>query len=130
MPEHLWEIEHPDRCEAGNWFHSGEHQLFLRWQDFRGEYTAGPDEVLLFRWDWKRPCDSEGEPSAWKRDEYYRESDIRLFFVNQGKARNWSVDVQVCRADESEIREWLATQYEYVKRLWYPFAPVPEGDHA
>lgn len=82
-------------------------------------YTADDDYNLLYRWDWKipDPSDYEGEGEEMPPEQ------LKLFYMLQRKARPHSVTVNVDRADEPEIREWLKKKWYHLQRLWVPFAP-------
>lgn len=68
--KHLWEIEHPYRCEYGNFYERGLHSRYESWAEFSRPvdydrsgprltqtgtllYSGDPDMNCLFRWDWQ-----------------------------------------------------------------------------
>jgi hypothetical protein len=84
-----------------------------------GFYAADDDYNLLYRWDWSEP-----DPSDYAEGETYDDRPtLKLFYMLQRKARPQSVHVMVTRADEPEIRAWLAKKWQHLQRLWTPFAP-------
>jgi hypothetical protein len=123
--KHLWEVNHPYYCNEGNYFSSGCHAHYPRWQDFIAE--QGNDDLdlnLVFRFDWEVPHQDgdEDKPIVWQGDEYYRDSTLKLFYMGQRKGLYRWVSVEVCRADEPAIREWLTKRWEHMKKLWEPLS--------
>lgn len=125
---HLWEVERPCSCEPGNYHHAGLIDRFKSWPNFLSDYTRFGEDVLLFRWDWEPPradqdSDDEGckSPIQWQGDENYRDSELSLFWVNQNRGCLFTSIVDVCRADEENIRRWLQDRYAYMLSLWAPF---------
>lgn len=123
----LWDVEHPYYCNEGNYFAVGDqcHSVYKRWQDFHEE--QGDDDMdmnLVFRWDWKSPRedDDPDKPIAWAADESYRDSTLLIFFMGQRKGLYRWAEVDVCRADEPQVKEWLFSRYEHLLKLWDPFA--------
>lgn len=85
------------------------------------------DYNLVFRFDWVPPYkegdDVEWESEIeWKGDESYRDSVLKLFFMGQRKGLYWWVTIDVCRADEPAVREWLNTRWEHMRKLWAPLS--------
>lgn len=119
--KHLWEIKPPNPCSDQN-HHNNTHMWYGSWLDFQGEWNSGFDKDLayLFRWDWVPPRagDDEDSPIQWRRDPYYRESNLRLFFVFGSKGIFACYTVSVCRADEPSIREWLPGRLEHLMANW------------
>ena len=121
--KHLWESDHPYYCNQGNYFSNDCHSSFKSWSGFIESYgDADFDLNLLFRWDWIPPYedDNADKPIQWKHDENYRESELLLFWVGQRKGLFQYTTVEVCRADEPEIRKWLQERYEHILKLWEP----------
>lgn len=121
----LWEVEHDYYCNEGNYF-AGSAECsanYKRWQDFIAEQGDGDlDMNLLFRWDWVAPRkDGRETEIEWQGDENYRDSELKLFFMGQRKGLYRWVTVDVCRADEAAIREWLSVRWQHMKKLWMPF---------
>lgn len=121
---HLWEIDHPYYCNEGNYFSNETVARFKRWQDFESEMgDADLDYNMLFRWDWEAPHVDEDceKPIEWRGDENYRDSILKLFFMGQRKGCYFCHIVDVCRADEPMVREYLAKRFDYLMKLWTPF---------
>lgn len=123
----LWDVEHPYYCNEGNFFARHEECCcgYKRWQDFAEEQGDNDlDMNLLFRWDWDAPR-KDGDPENpidWQGDENYRDSELKLFFMGQRKGYYRWVTVDVCRADEPTIRDWLQVRFDHMLQLWQPFA--------
>jgi hypothetical protein len=123
MTRHLWEIDHPYYCEAGNYFKTGQHTLFASWAEFTETtfFSGDRDLNLLFRWDWK----------SWRR---HPDPDLRgdepdellLFFVLQRKGLECSVGIAVTDEDEPRIRAWLYECAVALRETWEPFLDALE----
>ena len=117
MPTKLWQVEHPYRCEIGNFFAApgqGVHEVFDSWSDFMADFGRDMDDDynFLYRWDWQKP-----DPDDEEDDGVHR---LFLFFVAQRKARNFSIEVAVDPDDDVEIREWLQERWKYMQAVWAP----------
>ena len=118
---HLWEVKHSYYCNEGNFYTSsrdlGPH--YKRWSDFLEEWSdSDMDYNLFFRWDWSEE-NGDGEPT-FKGDVNYRNGTLKMFIMGQRKGLyNW-VTVEVCRADEPAVIEFLTPRAEYLKALWSP----------
>lgn len=130
--KHLWEYDHPYYCTDGNYFvaPASDHEVHTElssWAKFKNTlwFSGDRDLNLLFRWDWH----------AWHLEypEDYPDGQerhvLQLYFVLQRKAYNVSAYVDVTRADEPEVREWLAECAKTIHALWEPIA-IPEGGKA
>lgn len=121
--KHLWEVEHSYYCNEGNYFDGDCNKKFKSWQDFMDEMgNADLDMNLLFRWDMIPPYKDESSenPIIWQGDENYRDCVLKLFWMGQRKGLYFSQTVEVCRSDESAIREYLTQRFEHLKLLWSP----------
>ena len=126
----LWDVNHPYYCNEGNYFASGEdrkdcHAHYNRWQDFISQQGDNDlDMNLVFRFDWDAPRENEDpeKPITWQGDEYYRDSTLKIFFMGQRKGYYRWVTVDVCRADESNVRNWLLVRWDHMKKLWEPLS--------
>lgn len=122
MSRHLWECEHSYYCSTKNYYCNESTCSFKCLEDFlASEGDADMDYNLLFRWDWLEEDEKTGECN-YNGDNYYRNGELRLFFMGQRKGLYRSACVQVCRADEPKIVEYLRPRWEYMQRLWEPFA--------
>lgn len=127
MSKHLWEVDHPYYCQEGNYFSSDCRVSYGSWQDFLDSDGGGDFDLnLVFRWDWEMPKDDE-ENVKLNPDTYYRDGELKLFFMTQRKGFNRSVSVSVCQADEPTVREWLQPRLEHLLKLWEPIAQRGEG---
>lgn len=125
MSKRLWEIDHPYYCSDVNYFKSESHPRFRSWAEFIAEFgDSDPDMNLVFRWDWQPPYKDGGSelPIIWKGDENYRDSTLQVFFMGQRKGYFWCREVEVCRADEPDVRAWLQTRWEHMRKLWEPLS--------
>ncbi len=119
----LWDVCHPYYCNEVNYYCSETTCHYKRWQEFVEEQGDGDlDMNLVFRFDWvaPRPDGDRDKPIAWQGDENYRDCTLNLFFMGQRKGLFRSVTVDVCRADEPSVREWLTIRWEHMKKLWEP----------
>ena len=116
--KHLWEVNHPYYCNLGNYYSNEPGAEFKSWADFLAEYgDADFDYNLLFRFDWK-----EEEDRPHKGDDNYRNGRLEIFWMGQRKGLyNFSI-IEVCRADEPAVIEFLKPRWEHMKRLWEPLA--------
>lgn len=122
---HLWETRHPYHCSDTNYFaRPGETSMhFKSWAEFFAEEgDADPDYNLLFRWDWKGQDCEDYDPTA--HDETYRDGVLHLFWIGQRKGLFRSNTVDVCRADEPAVREWLKPRLDHLLKLWTPLIPA------
>ena len=103
----LWEADHPYYCNDGNFFDNGCTDNHDSWRDFVTEQgDADKDMNLVFRWDWKS-VGRERLQICWmtQRKGYYRTSFV-----------------YVERANEPEIRAWLADRFSHLLKLWEPLS--------
>jgi hypothetical protein len=125
---HLWLYEHPYYCNEGCFYARDCHVNYSTWADFFvSEGNADMDMNLVYRWDWLPEKDDDGEPltdseSRSGKDPYYRGERLLLFFMGQRKAAPRSAEVQVCRADEPDVRAWLTKRWEHMQQLWAPLS--------
>lgn len=124
----LWEADHPYYCNEGNYYATALEQptsLYRTWGEFfASEGSSDPDCNLLFRWDWHEGGDS-GHGSEFTGDENYRNGVLLLFWMGQRKGLYRWTEVEVCRADEPQVREFLQGRLDYLARLWVPLAAHP-----
>ncbi|MET4144313.1 hypothetical protein [Arthrobacter sp. UYCo732] len=130
--KHLWEVEHPYRCEFGNFYERGLHSHYDSWAEFSRPveydrsgpqlrqtgtllYSGDPDLNCLYRWDWQALHLTD--PGLFP-ETYHR---LSLFFIMQGKAYNQSVEIAVAEADEPAIRAWIAERAATMRSIWDPF---------
>ena len=120
---HLWEVEHSYYCEETNYYAPAD-QPITKYKSF-GSFLADAkyedlDMNLIFRFDWQ-----EGESheiGEYNGDDYYRHAILRLFYMGQRKGLYRSVAIEVCRADEPQIIEFLKVRWENLKDLWNPIS--------
>lgn len=119
--QHLWDVEHPYYCNEGNYFANDCCQRFTRWCDFvESEGDSDMDMNLVFRWDWEWSEHRNPDP-------YMRDGTLKVFFMGQRKGLFRSCVVDVCEADEPEVRKYLQPRLEHLMKLWAPLtsATVP-----
>lgn len=119
---HLWEVDHPYYCNEGNYFAREEvGDEFKSWASFFEAYKdADMDLNLVFRWDWK-----EGEDcgaGTFTGDVNYRNGHLLIFWMGQRKGLYRYSKVEVCRADEPQVREFLQKRWEHLQTLWAPLS--------
>lgn len=113
----LWEIEHPYYCNEGNYFQAGQHYTHRTWQSFISAMGESDMDMNWFvRWDWR---EDEG---SYTGDDYYRNGTLTLHMVGQRKAWFGSYEVDVCRADEASVIEFLKPRWDYMRTMWDPFS--------
>lgn len=121
MIKHLWESQHAYYCNEGNFFADTSCESYYHsFADFMSE-EGGSDMSynLLFRWDWTEEDDESGE-STYNGDDTYRNGKLKLFWVGQRKGvYRWSI-IEVCRADESAVIEFLRPRLAHLLSLWSP----------
>ena len=129
----LWEVEHPYYCNEGNYFASGSEKTcgrYRSWSEFHeSEGNSDQDLNLLFRWDWHESPDW-GHGTPFTGDPNYRNGVLLLFWMGQRKGLYRWTEVEVCRADEPVIREWLQGRLSYLVSLWEPLTPPPFSKEA
>lgn len=119
MEKHLWEVKHPYYCADGNYYSNDcvfEHRS---WADFLLEMgDADLDYNLFFRFDWSEE-DDDGN-CTFNGDENYRNGVLKMYIMQQRKGRFTICHVDVCRADEQAVKEYLQPRLNYLKKLWEP----------
>jgi hypothetical protein len=122
--KHLWEVDHPYYCNQGNYYAPGNDQPMTQhrsWAEFMAE--EGDADIncnLVFRWDWREGEDWElGE---YNGDDYYRHAKFLIFFMGQRKGLYRWAEVDVCRADEPAIIEYLRPRWDHLRKIWEPLA--------
>lgn len=128
--KHLWEIEHDYYCEESNFYNNDCCFKYKSWNDFlRGDnnkYLINENTRcynLLFRWDWQEIDEESGEQN-FTGDIYYRNGKLKLFYMLQRKGIFSIHIIDVCRADEPKIIEFLTPAWTYMKDLWKPISDV------
>lgn len=130
----LWEVEHPYYCEESNYFGSQSDRQtifeFKSWADFIEEMGgADKDYNFLFRWDWDEDETDDGKPT-YTGDDYYRNGKLKLFFMHQRKGFHSASLVEVCRADEPTVIEYLSGHWKHMQTMWEPFTAADDNTHA
>ncbi|MGX6999850.1 hypothetical protein [Caballeronia sp. KNU42] len=123
MSKHLWEEKHAYYCTEGGYTHTqAQHKTvweFKSLADFLAEMAdADMDYNLLFRWDWEEQ-NEDGEPT-YNGDDNYRNGKLKLFFMVQRKGFHSCSIIEVCRADEPRVIEFLKPRMQYLFDLWSP----------
>lgn len=123
----LWDQGHAYYCAESNFYARGDQQPFQAYKslaDFLAEEgDADLDWNLVFRWDWKEEDDDDGG-SSYNGDPNYRNGKLLLFIMNQRKGLYRWVSVEVCRADEPAVIEYLRPRWEHLQKLWAPLSGV------
>jgi len=118
----LWEVDHPYYCNRGNYFASesvSDH--YKTWASFAAEYAdADFDLNLVFRFDWlEGEDDGAGEFTG---DDNYRNGELLIFWMGQRKGLYRYSTIEVCRADEPAVIEFLRPRWEHLLQLWEPLS--------
>ena len=117
MP-HLWEVDHPYYCEAGNYHSSDAATEWESWEAFIGSYRhADVDMNLVFRWDWhhQNPDDEGWGGGSW----------MFIGIMGQRKGAYWPHIIKNMKPeDEPEVREYLTRHLDTIKQLWAPLLEV------
>jgi len=123
---HLWEVDHPYYCNEGNYFSSesvcDEHKTWASF--FDGYKDADMDMNLVFRWDWREGDDWGAGP--FTGDVNYRNGHLLIFWMGQRKGLYRYSRVEVCRADEPAVIEFLRPRWEHLKTLLEPLSSNAE----
>jgi hypothetical protein len=118
--KHLWEVDHPYYCNLGNYFDNNCGREYACWDEFLSEFgDSDMDMNLLFRWDWKVNTDDDGTPIP-NADPYYRDGTLEIFWMGQRKGIYQFSTVQVCKADEPRVIEFLRPRLMHLLSLWEP----------
>lgn len=127
MAKHLWEVDHSYYCNEGNYFTAKSVESYFKsFADFMQEYgDADMDYNLLFRWDWVE-YDDDGN-NNFNGDNYYRNGRLKLFWMGQRKGLYQYSIVEVCRADEPDVLEFLRPRLAYLMSLWSPLTDKEAG---
>jgi hypothetical protein len=119
---HLWEAKHDYYCAEGNYYAPGNQQPFLEHESFDDflseESDADLDMNLVFRWDWHEGTDYD--LPEFNGDENQRNGKLFIFFMGQRKGLYRWAEVDVCRADEPKVIEYLMPRYRHLMKLWTP----------
>lgn len=121
MSQHLWEVKHAYYCNEGNYFaRESTGQEYKSFTDFmEDEADSDMDLNLLFRWDWSEESDEDGT-STFTGDVNYRNGLLKLFWMGQRKGLYRHSIVEVCRADEPAVIEFLRPRFQHLMALWLP----------
>jgi hypothetical protein len=130
--QHLWEVYHAYYCNLGNYYSNdcgGHFKSFASFIEAEGD--ADLDMNLVFRWDWREGEDWGAGP--YTGDNNYRNGRLEVFFLGQRKGVYRYATVEVCRADEANVRAYLAPRLAHLMGLWAPLTlprPNPEPTDA
>lgn len=122
--KHLWEADHPYYCNEGNFYSNEPGATYKSWADFLAEEgDSDLDMNLVFRFDWRESEDWGA--GVFTGDVNYRNGLLLLFIMGQRKGLYRYARVEVCRADEPSIIEYLKPRWNLMKRLWEPLEETP-----
>jgi hypothetical protein len=121
---HLWETEHPYRCNEADYFdHAARDVRHRSWDDFAttNAYMDGAVH-LAFRWDWSVYQPGPDEIERLKREgrSTMASNDLTINFLDQKKGVYHSVSIIVRPSEESQVREWLEGRWGVLVKLWEP----------
>lgn len=123
---HLWEAKHPYYCNEGNFYSRESCEAYYKtWASFvESAADEDLDLNLIFRFDWNENDGSE-DPT-FNGDVYYRNGKLKLFYMGQRNGLyRWAI-VEVCRADEPAVIEFLRPRWEHMQTLWAPLGSNTE----
>ena len=121
MDKHLWEVKHSYYCNEGNYYSSDCGGYYKSFAEFLAEFgDSDMDYNLLFRWDWSE------EDIQFNGDPNYRNGKLKVFWMGQHKGLYRFDIVEVCRADEPAVIEFLKPRFAYLMELWAPMTLPPE----
>jgi len=124
--KHMWEAEHAYYCSESNYYVGANHaptKHYRSWSDFVGaEGDADMDCNLLFRWDWVAENRGDYSPTG---DPNYRDGILLLYWMGQRKGLYRWTTIEVCQADEDNVRDYLAPHMDHLMALWAPMAVKP-----
>lgn len=127
MTKRLWEVDHAYYCNDGNYYapsHDQPTHHYRSWGEFVAEEgDADFDMNLLFRWDWREGADWGLLP--FNGDDNYRNGHLMLFWMGQRKGLYRWTTIEVCRADEPMVIEFLRPRLAHLIALWSPLLPEP-----
>ena len=126
---HLWEVEHPYRCEDANYMGKSKSwgDVDLTWAEFveQGNPDWDPELNLVFRWDWE--CadayrkENDGDSPWWCGEVYGDRLTLNVEPERSVVALSLQHDVQ--KSDEPAVRKFLTESWAAMLELWTPFAP-------
>jgi hypothetical protein len=126
---HLWEIDHPYYCSESNYFSNDYRTVYASWQGFlEAEGDNDLDMNLLFRWDWTAKEYFDDDTLAARQEYASRFGDrdhawtLSLFWMLQRKGIFRVTEMDVCKADEPEVRQWLGVRADHLGLLWQPIS--------
>lgn len=124
MKAHLWEVNHPYHCTTSNYYTSEDLTNRHRtWAEFLAEFGDNDlDYNLVFRWDWQEGADHD--LPEYNGDDNYRHAELRINVFYQRKGYHSTQIIEVCRADEPAVIEFLRKRLAYLQELWEPLAIV------
>lgn len=119
---HLWEVDHAYYCTEDNYFKSSDIEIVYEYKSL-GEFLSQMADAdlnynLLFRWDWQEGEDYDLAP--FNGDVNYRNGRLLMFFMHQRKGYHSTSIVEVCRADEQAVIQYLTPRLEHLMSLWSP----------
>lgn len=110
----LYEAEHRYYCADCNYFSNYCSFSYGSWSDFIAVAANEDHDLnLVFRWDWE-------ENEIQEEDPYYRNGTLHLYYMGQRIGLFFIVQVDVCKADEPAIREFLQIKFDKIKSIWSP----------
>ena len=114
----LWEFSPPYYVPDHAW-NSGEGPTEWRsWGKFVLEYGDAIPELHAICWQW---CEGEDHDlPKYGGDPYYRGARLEIGMWKAGKGLYACHHIDVCRADEPAVREYLGRCWTYTRELWGP----------
>ena len=122
--KHLWEADHSYYCSETNFFLSANRadetvSSYRSWEEFLADSLDDDmDMNLLFRWDWLEGEENDLPP--FNGDSHFRNGKLLLFTMCQRIGYHRCEKVDVCRADEPAVIEFLRPRLAHLMSLWSP----------
>jgi hypothetical protein len=123
MSKRLWEVDHPYYCNNGNYYSSDCGEQYESWAEFFGANGDSDfDMNLVFRFDWMEGLDDDEKPLPFNGDVNYRNGKLYVYWMGQRKGLYRYSMVDVCRADEPAVIEFLKPRLAHLLKLWEPLS--------
>jgi hypothetical protein len=96
----------------GEWHDNNIGNHYSSWKEFLEEWEDADDGMnYVVNWSWMPKSDDE----TWHKDSYYRDGTLMILFVMQRKGFYNPQTIDVCKADEPAVKEYLKTKFEVIR---------------
>ena len=133
----LWDVVHPDFMTIGNYFHRESHRH--AWSFGKIETDFERDDFFeefnwVVRWDWLEGQAAQDVRSGIRPEDCLTGERLPdkphllvLHLLHQRNAELFSLSADVSRDDEPAVAAFLETRWQYMRRMWEPFADRHES---